>query len=471
MEKNDKYSKISLSVKYLLTIKERLISMKKSTVKSQKLTAKNNQLAMVNPMVAGIDIGARSVFVCAGHADGSQETREFSTFTVDLKRMVEWLKERGIQSAAMESTGIYWIPSYDLLSEAGFDVVLVNPRTIKAINQKKTDVKDCQWIQQLHSYGLLKGSFRPDNDGVTFRGYVRQRQRLTQDSAIQIQLMHKALAQMNIQLPQVLSDIAGTTGLEIIHAIVAGEKDPQKLAKLRHVNCRRKEADIAKALEGNYRTELVFALKQSLEAYEFFQKQIDLCDQKIKEFLHVDNNDTAESNDDLEDGKKIAADLERLVGVDLTKIPGLDIRLLLQIIAEIGTDMTKWQTKKHFTSWLGLCPNNKISGGKILDSRTRHVTNKAALAFRMAANTLYRSKTFLGAYLRRMRARIGTAKAITATAHKIARILYIMITEKKAFIEYGQNAYEQQYKERTIAKIKRKAAEFGFDLVLQEKCA
>ena len=449
---------------------ERLIFMKKSIVKSQTLIAKNNQLAMVNPNVAGIDVGAKSIFVCAGHSDGSQEVREFSTFTVDLKRMVSWLQERGIESVAMESTGIYWIPPYDLLAGAGFEVILVNPRSIKAINRKKTDVKDCQWIQQLHSYGLLKGSFRPDDDGVTFRGYVRQRQRLTQDASIQIQLMHKSLAQMNIQLSQVLSDIAGTTGLGIIHAIVAGEQDPKKLAKLRHVNCRRKEADIAKALEGNYRSELVFALQQALEAYEFFQKQISLCDQKVKEFLKDDADNTTESNDDFDDYEKMAAELERILGVDLTKVPGLDIRLLLQIIAEIGTDMTKWQSKKHFTSWLGLCPNNKISGGKILDSRTSRITNKAAQAFRIAANTLYRSKSFIGAFLRRMRSRLGTAKAITATAHKLARILYIMISEKKQFVEFGQDAYERQYKERTLAKIKRKASEFGYELV-QIKCA
>ena len=449
---------------------ERLIFMKKSIVKSQTLIAKNNQLAMVNPNVAGIDIGAKSIFVCAGHSNGSQEVREFSTFTVDLKRMVSWLQECGIESVAMESTGIYWIPPYDLLAGAGFEVILVNPRSIKAINRKKTDVKDCQWIQQLHSYGLLKGSFRPDDDGVTFRGYVRQRQRLTQDASIQIQLMHKALAQMNIQLSQVLSDIAGTTGLDIIHAIVAGEQDPKKLAKLRHVNCRRKEADIAKALEGNYRPELVFALQQALEAYEFFQKQISLCDQKVKEFLKDDADNTTESNDDFDDYEKMAAELERILGVDLTKVPGLDIRLLLQIIAEIGTDMTKWQSKKHFTSWLGLCPNNKISGGKILDSRTSRITNKAAQAFRIAANTLYRSKSFIGAFLRRMRSRLGTAKAITATAHKLARILYIMISEKKQFVEFGQDAYERQYKERALAKIKRKASEFGYELV-QVKCA
>jgi len=449
---------------------ERFISMKKSTVKSRIVPVKNNQLAMVNPNVAGIDIGAKSIFVCAGHSDGTQEVREFSTFTVDLKNMVAWLQKLGIKSVAMESTGIYWIPSYDLLAEAGLNVVLVNPRTIKAINRKKTDVEDCQWIQQLHSYGLLKGSFRPDDGGVTFRGYVRQRQRLTQDSSVQIQLMHKALAQMNIQLGQVISDITGTTGLDIIRAIVAGERDPRKLAKLRHINCKRKEADIAKALEGTYRLELVFALQQALEAYEFFQKQISLCEQKIKEFLKADNNNAAESNDDSDNYQKMAIELKRILGVDLTKIPGIEIRLLLQIVAEIGTDMGKWPSKKHFTAWLGLCPNNKISGGKILDSKTSRIPNRAAQALRMAANTLYRSKSFVGAYLRRMRSRIGTAKAITATAHKLARILYMMISEKKQFVEFGQDAYERQYQDRALAKVKRKAAEFGYELV-QVKCA
>ena len=442
--------------------------MVNSTVKTKTLTVKNKRLSQVNPNVAGIDIGAKSIFVCAGLADGTQLVREYSTFTVDLQSMAHWLKECGTKSVAMESTGIYWIAPYDILSAAKFEVLLVNPKSIKAINRKKTDTLDCQWIQELHSYGLLKGSFRPDDQGVTFRGYVRQRSRLIKDSGIHQQLMHKALSQMNVQLGQVLSDIAGTTGLLIIRAIVGGERDPKNLAKLRHSNCRRKEADIEKALCGNYRSELVFALKQALEAYDFFQAQITLCEQEIRKLLETwegKEGDTVEFDTDLGDHKKIAFELEKILGVDLTKVPGLEARLLMQVISEIGTDMSRWPSAKHFVSWLGLCPDNKISGGKILDSRTRPVANKAAQALRMAANSLYRSKTFLGAFLRRMRARRDVAKAITATAHKLAIIIYTMISEKKQFIEFGQDAYEQKYRERAIAKLKRKAVELGFSIV------
>jgi transposase len=443
--------------------------MAKFTTKSQTLTVKNQRLSMINQNVAGIDIGANSVFVCAGFANGTQQVREFSTFTTDLKAMARWLKENNIKSVAMESTGVYWIAPYDILAEAKFEVLLVNPRTIKAINRKKTDVMDCQWIQELHSYGLLKGSFRPDDHGVTFRGYVRQRARLVKDAAIQIQLMHKALSQMNIQLRQVLSDIVGMTGLSIIRAIVAGEYDPKVLAKHRHSNCRQREEAIVKALEGNFRLELVFALQQALEAYDFFQKQIAICDQKLSEFIELwgnqSDNSTIESEKSELDYKKMVAKLTDILGVDLTKIPGLNGNLLIQIVAEIGTDMTRWPTEKHFASWLGLCPENKISGGKVLDNKTRPVANKAAQALRLAANTLYRSKTYVGAFLRRMRARLGTPKAITATAHKLAIIIYTMITEKKQFIEFGQDAYEQRHKDRALAKLKRKASELGFDLV------
>jgi transposase len=390
--------------------------------------------------------------------------------------MTHWLKELKIESVAMESTGVYWIPTYDILAENKIEVLLVNPRDIHAFNRKKTDILDCAWLQELHSYGLLKGSFRPDDHGVAFRGYVRQKSRLIKDASIQVQLMHKALVQMNIQLRQVLSDIKGTTGLLIIRAIIAGEQDPNVLAKLRHSNCRRQEAEIAKSLEGNFRVELVFALQQALEAYDFFQNQIAVCDNKIKQF--IENWEVKDANSipglkeccsDLDgqavDSKKIAAELTKILGVDLRKIPGIDGNLLIQIIAETGTDMSRWESEKHFASWLGLCPNHKISGGKVLDNKTKPVANKANQALRLAANTLYKSKTCIGAFLRKMRARFGTPQAITATAHKLARIIYTMIVEKREFIEFGENAYEQRNKKRAIAKLKRKAADLGFELV------
>lgn len=444
--------------------------MKKHITKSQISTRKTNHLRHVNVNVAGIDIGANSIFVCAGLSDGFQQVREFSTFTVDLKSMAKWLKECNVKKVAMESTGVYWIAPYDILAEEGFMVTLVNPASLRAINRNKSDVKDCEWIQELHSYGLLQGSFRPDDHGVTFRGYVRQRDRLIKDSGIQIQLMHKALTQMNIQLRQVLSDIKGLTGLQIIRAIVAGERDPKLLAEYRNHNCRKSKAEIAKALEGNYRPELVFALQQALEAYDFFQSQITICEAKINEVLEALSKENeiscGEQQFALESNPNDRmAKLTDILGVDIAKIPGIDVNIAVRIISEIGTDMSPWKTVKHFVSWLGLCPGNKISGGKILSSRTKPTSNKAAQAFRLAANTLHRSKTYIGAFYRRMRAKFGAAKAITATAHKIAKILYTMIQEKLNYAEAGQDAYEQRYKERTLAKVKRKAAECGYALV------
>jgi transposase len=447
--------------------------MKKHITKSQNSTVKINHLRQINVNVAGIDIGANSIFVCAGLPDGFQQVREFLTFTSDLKAMAKWLKECKVKSVAMESTGVYWIAPYDILAEMGFEVLLVNPHSIKSINRNKSDVMDCEWIQELHSYGLLKGSFRPNDHGVTFRGYVRQRDRLIKDSAIQIQLMHKALTQMNIQLRQVLSDITGSTGMQIIRAIVAGEHNPKVLAKYRNYRCKRDEATIVKSLEGNFRPELIFALRQALEAYDFFQAQIIACEKKITGMVEdwdQENNQpgSVEKLPEGPDQNALALKLEDILKVDLTEIPGISDDLAVRIISEIGTDITRWPTQKHFASWLGLCPGTKISGGKILSSRTKPISNKAAQAFRIAAYTLHKSKTALGAFFRRMRSRIGAPKAITATAHKIAKIVYTMLHDKVQFVESGQNAYEQKYQERVIAKIKRKASELGYVLVKNE---
>lgn len=442
--------------------------MKKHITKAQQLTVKQ-ELRNIRHNVAGIDIGANSIFVCAGCIDGQRQIREFSTFTVDLKAMVEWLKTCGVVSVAMESTGVYWIAPYDMLEVAGLEVLLVNPASIKAINRIKTDVMDCQWIQELHSYGLLKGSFRPDTQGVTFRAYVRQRKKLVEMAAMQIQLMHKALTQMNIQLRQVLSNITGIAGMQIIRAIVDGERDPRVLAKFRSNNCKHSESKIAKSLEGNFRDEHLFSLQQSLESYDFYQKQIAECDlqinQMIKNWPTNENVSMTKIATNCRNNSDIFVDIARILGVDLTAIPGLNDNLITQIVSEIGTDMSKWKTAKHFASWLGLSPENKISGGKILSSKTKPTANKAAQALRLAANALYRSKTSLGAYFRRMRARLGTPKALTATAHKISIILYSMIKHKANFKESGQDIYEQRYRERTIAKIKNKASELGYSLV------
>ncbi len=468
--------------------------MKKNTKKypkTQPASASNFRLAPINPCVAGIDIGASSVFICIGFPDGHQEIREYLTFTEDLKNMLSWIQQNEIRSVAMESTGVYWIPVYDILAQAGIDVILVNAYYLKTVPGRKTDVKDCQWIQQLHAYGLLRGSFRPDDEGVILRGYVRQRSRLFELASQQVQLMHKALVQMNLQLNHVVSDITGATGMNIIRAIVSGERSPLVLAKYRDPRCKKDEKEIAKALDGNYREEHLLALKHALAAYDFFHQQALECEEAIEQVLkkweeaQPKKNMPAPRSTPAEHSSKngrgtqkktkynlspyhfeAEGSLERILHVNLTDIPGLDVNGIIKILGEIGMDMSKWPSAKHFASWLGLCPGNKISGGKILSGKTKPTANRAAQALRLAANALYRSKTALGAYFRRMRARLGAPKAITAAAHKLAKILYTMLKERKNFTEVGQAAYEQAYKERQLLSLQKRARELGYGLVL-----
>jgi len=454
--------------------------MKKDTKKNT-----NEQgLSVINEATAGIDIGASSVHVCA-----RGRVREYSTFTNDLRAMSKWLKELKITSVAMESTGVYWIPVYDILEQDGFKALLVNAHHLKTVSGRKTDVKDCQWIQKLHSFGLLNGSFRPEGDYLVLRNYVRHRSKLFQLASAQVQLMHKALTQMNIRLGLVVSDITGQTGINIIRAIIAGERNPNTLAKMRSNQNKSTEEEIVKALEGNYREELIFELKQSLEAYDFFHTQILKCEQAIKTVIDkLERCDVQQPNVENDDnfpkkGKNgrglqkktnynkspyhfdMVSDLQEILGVDLTKIPGLGVNIILKLISEIGTDMSRWPTAKHFVSWLGLCPGNKISGGKILSSKTKPTANKAAQAFRLAAQTLYKSSTALGAFFRKMRGKFGGPKAITATAHKIARILYAMLKNRVPFEEMDQAEYERQREKRAFEFLKRKASDLGFALI------
>jgi transposase len=458
----------------------------KKTTKSSKI--KPAPLSLLNPKCAGIDVGASELFVCIAKNPSEQEVRSFPTFTADLKRMVLWLKENGVKSVAMESTGVYWIVPYEMLEAAGFEVLLVNARFFKSVPGRKTDVQDCQWIQQLHSYGLLRGSFRPSHEIVELRTYVRQRSRLFETAGMQVQLMHKALIQMNIQLNHVISDITGVTGLKIIQAILQGTRNPETLANLSVGNCRKNREIIAKALEGNFRKEHLFALEQAYEAYEFFHRQIHNCEEAIERLLSSiqaatppssfssdnDKNSSETSSSTKRACKTQAnrspyyfnapAEIKKVTVADLTTIPGIDANTAMKILSEIGTDTSQWANAKAFASWLGLSPGNKISGGKVLSSKTKPSDNRAAQALRMAASSLYRSKTAIGAFFRRMRAKLGAPKAITAAAHKLARILYRMLTEGTNYREIGENYYEQQYQARVVASLSRRAAELGYVL-------
>jgi transposase len=433
------------------------MEQKKSVQKKAMKLPKH--LEHINRYAAGIDIGSKSHFVAVPEGVDETPVREFSTFTGDLERLAEWLKTCGIQTVAMESTGVYWIPVFEILEERGFEVKLVNARHVKNVPGRKSDVLDCQWLQQLHTYGLLQGAFRPADEVLTLRAYVRQRSMLVHSAASYIQRMQKALTQMNLQLHNVVTDITGTTGMRIIKAILSGEKNPETLAGMRDPRCKNSAAIIALSLKGNYRPEHLFSLRQALELYEFYQTKIAEADQQILDQLkHFDDANTTPPVD-------ITDALIRMSGVDLTHIDGISTTTALKILSEIGTDMSRFKSSKHFASWLGLSPASKISGGKILSSATKPSANKAAAALRMAAFTLIHSKSALGAYLRRQKARLGTPKAITATAHKMARLIYTMLKKGTAYVDLGQDYYETRYRSRVLQNLKRKAQEMGFGLV------
>ena len=402
-----------------------------------------------------------------------EPVRCFSCNTGDLEKLADWLVQIGIQSVAMESTGIYWIPLFEILEERGLEVLLVNARHVKNVSGRKSDVLDCQWLQQLHTYGLLAGAFRPPEQVTALRAYMRQRGTLVRYAGSHIQHMQKALRQMNLLLDTVVTDITGKTGMTIIRTILKGERDPNKLAAYRDRRCKKTEQAIAQSLHGHYREEHLFALRQSVELYDTYHAKILACDEAIEQQLK--RFDAQGDPQQLPAGKKkkaanapafdVRGELYRMSGVDLTAIDGINDITDLKVLAETGTDMSRWKSEKHFSSWLGLSPGNKISGGKILSSKTKPTTNRAAAALRMAAFTLSNSKSALGAYYRRMRSRQGAPKAITATAHKLARLIYSMLKHGTEYVDQGQDYYEQQYQDRVMKNLKHRAALMGFALI------
>jgi len=426
---------------------------------------------------AGLDIGAEEIYVCVPADRDEQSVRAFRTFTADLHALAEWLAACGIDTVAMESTGVYWVPIYEILEAQGFQVFLVNARHLKNVPGKKTDILDCQWIQQLHTYGLLHASFRPPEEIVALRSLARHRDNLIRYRSAHIQHMQKALELMNVKLTQVVSDITGVTGLSIIRTIVAGERDPHTLAQLRDPKCTKSEAEIANALEGHYKAEHLFVLKQALAQYDFYLQQIRECDAQMEamygDLPPADPDTRAGPPPPPKKGKTrknqadydLRACLYRVVGVDLAAIDGLDALSVQKIVTEVGVDVSPWPTEKHFTSWLSLAPRNDKSGGKVLRSRTLKTGNPANLAFRLAAQSLSRSNSALGAFYRRMRAKHGPEKANVATAHKLARIVYHLLKYREPYDDPGEAFYEQHHRERTIRSLERRAANLGMELV------
>ena len=442
--------------------------------------------AVFQPNAAGIDIGAREIYVAVPADRDDHPVRKCETFTSDLHQMAEWLVSCGITTAAMESTGVYWIPVYDVLEQHGIQPCLVNPRNMKNVPGKRTDFHECQWIQHLHSLGLLHSAFRPDADVCAVRSLMRHRNDLVTMASEHIQHMQKALTQMNVQFQHVISDLTGLTGLAVLDAIVAGERNPEVLARLRDPRIKASEDTIRKSLEGNWRAEHILALKQRLSLYRSHRDLIDECDKEIEKLVaafapRVDPDEKPMPEDRKQKQRKrkkksgspdfnMRAEAYKLFGVDLTQIPGL-MTLVFMLFSEVGRDMSRWPTAAHFVSWLGLCPDNDISGGKVLWRGARKTKNRAGTLFRLAAHALHRDQTPMGDYLRRMKAKLGPAAATTATAHKIAVIFYTMVSKQ---IEYDASLWAKRDEMRDMrieARLQKQAAQRGYKLVPLEAAA
>jgi transposase len=434
-------------------------------------------LPAIHPNAGGIDIGADEIVVAVPPDRDPEPVRAFRTFTPDLQTLVAWLVACRIDTVALESTGVYWIPIYELLEQHGITPYLVNARHVKTVPGRKSDWNDAQWLQKLHALGLLQASFRPDDAIVALRTLVRYRAELIQHRAPHILHMQKALQQMNIQLERVLSDIMGLTGQVIIRAIVAGERDPVVLAQHRNPACKSSTETIAKALTGTWKDELIFVLQQALVIYDVYTAQIAVCDLQIESYLAAMES-RGEKDAPLPelppakpDSKSknaphpaTRAQFARLVGVDLVAVMGLSASSVQTIITEIGTDMERFPTVKHFCSWLGLAPHNDISGGKVLRSRTHKVANRATQAFRQAAQSVSRSDSAIGAFYRAMRARKGPQQATVATAHKIARIVYHLLKHGEAYEAESAETYDRKRQERELRALTRRANKLGYTL-------
>lgn len=426
------------------------------------------RLEVTNPNAAGIDIGSASHYVAVPADRDDEPVREFKSFTVDVHKLADWLEACGVDTVAMESTGVYWIPVYEILERRGLTVLLVNARHVKNVAGRKSDVLDCQWLQQLHSYGLLRGAFRPADQICVLRALNRQRGMLLRMQARHIQHMQKALVQMNIQLTEVLTDVMGLSGQLIIRDIVAGERDPKALARHRHSRVKASAEEITKALTGNWREEHLFVLRQSLGMYDDIARHLGQCDTR----LHAGLKDLGERQVDLGKAPRLGSKLRQefdarqilanWAGVDLTRINGLGLTVVTKILTEIGPDLSRFASVKHFCSWLGLCPGTKISGGKVLSARTKRSGNRVRQALKMAAMSLSHSDSALGAFYRRLCARMDKPSANTAVAHKLARMVYFMLARGEEFVDQGQQRYEEQQLQRSVAALKRRATALGF---------
>jgi len=441
----------------------------------RRIQSDDLSLEVVHPDAAGIDIGNESHYAAVPPTRDTESVRRFGCTTAELKAMAGWLKQCGIRTVAMQSTGVYWIAVYDILEQAGLEVYLVNARETKNLPGRKSDVQESQWLMKLHTYGLLRNSFRPSQEIRTMRTYWRQRNDLVRAAGRHIQRIQKALTQMNLQLANVLSDLSGVTGQAIIKAILAGERDPHKLAAFRNWRVKATHEQIARSLEGNWQEDLLFVLKQEQDGYEFCQQQMAECDRRLKQYLQQ-REDRSQGASLPEEKRKerlkkkkgnapqfdLRTELFRMSGTDLTQIDGIDVMTATTILSEAGWDMSKWQTEHHFVSWLRLCPDNKVSGDKIIGKGRLPTNNRITNALKMAASSLRTSNTYVGAQFRRLRTKLGAPVAIKAMAAKLARLVYRMLRYGMQYVDQGATFYEAQHRNLQIAHLKWKAAKLGF---------
>lgn len=424
-------------------------------------------------------MGSDAVWICVGEHMTEEPVRRFGTTTAQLRASAEWMRELGVDTVALEATGVYWVPAYEIYQEYGLRPILINSRAIRSFNgMKKSDFIDCQWIQLLHTFGILQASVRAEDVMIELRGYMRQRKTLTEQCSEQIQRMQKALTLMNVRLDQAVSDITGVTGMRIMRAILEGQRDPAKLAELRDPGCARSEPEIAEALTGHWREEQLFVLDQTIRVWDFYQELMRECDQQIEGVIRklpvraAATGKTAgpkrRKNQVSFDGRTL---LEERLGVDLTKIKGLEVLTILAVISEGGIDLSRFPTDNHYVSWLGLAPGTNKSGHRVLSTRSRRTTNRAATALRLAAQSLLKSKSELGAFGRSLRARIGAEKAITAVAAKLARRIYMSLQTGRVYEDRGADYHHEQHRERSLASLRKRARRFGLELVPLQQCA
>jgi transposase len=435
-------------------------------------------LEVIHPDASGIDIGNESHYVAVPPSRDSQPVRCFGCTTAELKKMAEWLTQCGIRTVAMQSTGVYWIAVYDILEAAGMEVYLVNARETKNLPGRKTDVQESQWLMKLHTYGLLRNSFRPSQEIRILRTYWRQRHDLVRSAGRHIQRMQKALTQMNIRLANVISEISGMTGQAILKAILDGQRDPRELAAYRDHRVEASEEEIAQALEGNWQEDQLFVLRQEQAGYEFCQQHITECDQQLEKYLArlEDRTQGATLPKETRKGRlnkkkkrnpqfNLREELFRMTGTDLTQIDGIDVTVAMTVVSEVGWDMSKWKTENHFVSWLKLAPDNKISGGKVIGKGRTPTNNRATTVLRMAATTLRESDSYLGAQFRRFRTRLGPPVATKAMAAKLARLIYRMLRYGMKYVNQGAEFYETQHRKQQVIHLKRKAAQLGLQII------